>query len=194
MAELSPLRRRMIEDMTVRNLSPATQRSYINAVQKFSRYFDRSPDRLDLEDVHAFQVHLVSTGISWASLNQIVCALRFFYGITLGQNDVPERIPYARKPRTLPVILSADEVVQFLEAVSSLKARVALTCAYAAGLRVGEVCGLKVHDIDSSRMVIPCPSRQRQQSPLCHAVCGVAGNSAQLLASRTSRIVPVSGT
>jgi hypothetical protein len=154
MAELSPLRRRMIEDMTVRNLSPATQRSYINAVHKFSRYFGRSPDQLDLEDVHAFQVHLVSTGISWASLNQIVCALRFFYGITLGQNDVPERIPYARKPRTLPVVLSADEVVQFLEAVSSLKARVALTCAYAAGLRVGEVCGLKVQDIDSSRMVI----------------------------------------
>ena len=86
----------------------------------------------------AFQVHLVSTGISWALLNQIVCALRFFYGITLGQNDVPERIPYARKPRTLPVVLSADEVVQFLEAVSSLKARVALTCAYAAGLRVAE--------------------------------------------------------
>lgn len=106
MAELSPLRRRMIEDMTVRNPSPATQRSYINAVQKFSRYFARSPDRLDLDDVHAFQVHLVSTGISWASLNQIVCALRFFYGITLSQNDVPERIPYARKPRTLPVVLS----------------------------------------------------------------------------------------
>lgn len=82
MAELSPLRRRMIEDMTVRNLSPATQRSYINAVQKFSRYFDRSPDRLDLEDVHAFQVHLVSTGISWASLNQIVCALRFFVTVS----------------------------------------------------------------------------------------------------------------
>jgi len=154
MADISPLRRRMIEDMTVRNLSPATQRSYINAVQKFSRYFGRTPDRLDLDDVHTFQVHLVSTGISWASLNQIVCALRFFYGITLGQNNVPERIPYARKPRTLPVILSTDEVVQFLEAVSSLKARVALTCAYAAGLRVGEVCGLKVEDIDSSRMVI----------------------------------------
>lgn len=154
MAELSPLRRRMIEDMTVRNLSPATQRSCINAVQKFSRYFGRSPDQLDLEDFHAFQVHLVATGISWASLNQIVCALRFFYGITLGQNDVPERIPYGRKPRTLPVVLSADEVVQFLEAVSSLKARVALTCAYAAGLRVGEVCGLKVEDIDSYRMVI----------------------------------------
>jgi site-specific recombinase XerD len=144
----------MIEDMTVRNLSPATQRSYINAVRKFSRYFDRSPDRLDLDDIRSFQVYLVSTGISWASLNQIVCALRFFYGITLGQDDVPERIPYAREPRKLPVILSADEVVQFLEAVSSLKARVALTTAYAAGLRVGEVCGLRVEDIDSSRMVM----------------------------------------
>lgn len=154
MADMSPLRRRMIEDMTVRNLSPATQRSYINAVQKFSRHFGRSPDRLDLDDVHAFQVHLVSAGISWASLNQIVCALRFFYGITLSQDDVPERIAYARKPRKLPVILSAEEVVQFLEAVSSLKARAALTCAYAAGLRVGEVCGLRVEDIDSSRMVI----------------------------------------
>ncbi len=87
-------------------------------------------------------------------MNQIVCALRFFYGITLGQDDVPERIPYAREPRKLPVILSADEVAHFLEAVSSLKARVALTTAYAAGLRVGEVCGLKVEDIDSSRMVM----------------------------------------
>lgn len=154
MADVSPLRRRMIEDMTVRNLSPATQRSYISAVRKFSRYFARSPDRLGLDDIHTFQVHLVSTGISWASLNQIVCALRFFYGITLCQDDVPDRIPYAREPRKLPVVLSADEVVQFLEAVSSLKARVALTTAYAAGLRVGEVCGLKIEDIDSSRMVI----------------------------------------
>ena len=85
MAQLSPLRRRMIEDMTVRNMSPATQRSYVCAVSKFSRYFGRSPKRLDLEDVRAFQVHLVSTGISWPGLNQIVCALRFFYGVTLGR-------------------------------------------------------------------------------------------------------------
>jgi integrase-like protein len=76
MAEISPLRRRMIEDMTVRNLSPATQQSYLNAVSKFSRYFGRSPDRLGLEDVHAFQLHLVATGISWPALNQIVCARR----------------------------------------------------------------------------------------------------------------------
>ena len=103
MAEMSPLRRRMIEDMTVRNLSPATQRSYISGVVKFSRHFGLSPERLGLEDVRAFQVHLVSTGISWASLNQIVCALRFFDGVTLGQETIPERIPYAREPHKLPV-------------------------------------------------------------------------------------------
>jgi integrase/recombinase XerD len=99
MAEMSRLRRRMIEDMTVRNLSPATQRSYVHAVSKFSRYFGRSPDRLDLEDVRAFQLHLVANGISWPALNRTVCALRFFYGVMLGHGEIPERIPYAREPR-----------------------------------------------------------------------------------------------
>ena len=150
----SPLRRRMIEDMTVRNLSPATQRSYLHAVAKFSRYFSRSPDRLDIEDVRAFQVFLVSQKISWPALNQTVCALRFFYGVTLNRPEIPERIAYAREPRKLPVILSADEVVRFLEAVPSLKTRTALTTAYAAGLRASEAVSLKVADIDSSRMLI----------------------------------------
>jgi integrase/recombinase XerD len=154
MAEMSPLRRRMIEDMTVRNLSPATQRSYIHAVSKFSRYFDRSPDRLGLDDVRSFQVHLVSAGISWPGLNQTVCALRFFYGVTLGHGEIPERIPYAREPHKLPVVLNADEVVRFLEAVPSLKTRAALTTAYATGLRASEAVGLKIADIDSRRMVI----------------------------------------
>ena len=154
MAEQSPLRRRMIEDMTVRNLSPATQRSYVHAVSKFSRFFGRSPDRLGLEDVRTFQVHLVASGMSWAALNQTVCALRFFYGVTLAQPELPERIPYARLPRGLPVVLSADEVVSFLEAVPSLKNRTALTAAYAAGLRAAEAARLKPGDIDSSRKVI----------------------------------------
>ncbi len=154
MAAMSPLRRRMIEDMTVRNLSPATQRSYVSAVAKFSRHVGRAPDRLDLEDVRAFQVHLVSTGISWPALNQIVCALRFFYGVTLGEATIPERIPYAREPRKLPIVLSADEVVTFLEAVPGLRSRAALTTAYAAGLRTSEVAGLRVEDIDSARGVI----------------------------------------
>ena len=154
MAETSPLRRRMIEDMTVRNLSPATQRSYVHAVSKFSRFFGRSPATLTLEDVRTFQVHLASKGVAWASLNQTVAALRFFYGVTLGMAETPERIAYAREPRRLPVVLSADEVVRFLEAVPSLKARAALTTAYAAGLRVSEVTGLRVTDIDSGRMMI----------------------------------------
>lgn len=150
----NPLRRRMIEDMTVRNLSPATQRSYLHAVRKFSRYFGRSPDRLDIEDVRAFQVYLVAQGVSWPALNQTVCALRFFYGVTLDRAEIPERIAYAREPRKLPVILGADEVVRFLEAVPSLKTRAALTTAYAAGLRASEAVSLKLADIDSSRMLI----------------------------------------
>lgn len=153
-AAVSPLRRRMIDDMMLRNLSPATQRSYLYAVTKFSRHFGRSPDRLGLEDVRAFQVYLVSQGISWPSLNQTVCALRFFYGVTLNRGEIPERIAYARMPRKLPAILSPDEVVRFLEAVPSLKARAALTTAYAAGLRVSEVVSLKVGDIDSDRMLL----------------------------------------
>jgi integrase/recombinase XerD len=154
MAAMSPLRRRMIEDMTVRNLSPATQRSYVHAVARFSQYFDKSPDRLGLEDVRAYQVHLASKGMAWASFNQIVCALRFLYGVTLARAEMPERIAYAREPRKLPVVLSAEEVVRFLEAVPGLKSRAALTTAYAAGLRVSEVVALKNRDIESKRMVI----------------------------------------
>jgi len=154
MTEMSPLRRRMIEDMTVRNLSPATQRSYVHAVAKFARFFGRSPSTLDLEDVRAFQVHLVAGGMSWPALNQTVCALRFLYGVTLRQAELPERIVYAREPQKLPVVLSTEEVVRFLEAVPSLKCRAALTTAYAAGLRASEVASLKAPDIDSSRMVI----------------------------------------
>ncbi len=96
MAEMSALRRRMIEDMT--------QRSYIHAVSKFSQHFRRSPDRLGLEEVRAYQVHLASKGVAWASLNQVVCALRFFYGVTMGEETIPERIAYAREPRKLPVV------------------------------------------------------------------------------------------
>ena len=154
MTEISPLRRRMIDDMTIRNLSPATQRSYLHAVAKFSRYFGQSPDRLGLEDVRAFQVHLVSSGISWPALNQTVCALRFFYGVTLDHHEIPERIAYARTPAKLPIVLNDDEIVRFLEAVPSLKTRTALTTAYAAGLRASETVHLKVSNIDGERGVI----------------------------------------
>lgn len=154
MATMSPLRRRMIEDMTIRNLAPATQQSYVQAVAKFSRYFRRSPDRLDLEDVRTYQVYLASRGVAWASLNLTVCALRFFYGVTLGRAEMPELIAYARAPRKLPVVLSGEEVVRFLEAVPGFKSRVALTTAYATGLRLSEVVALRIGAIDSQRMLI----------------------------------------
>lgn len=154
MSQSSPLRQRMIEDMTIRNLSPATQRSYIHAVKKFSAYFGRSPDRLSFEEVRAYQVHLASRGLAWSSMNQIVCALRFFYRVTLGLDDLPERIAYARRPQVLPVVLSPEEVGRFLAAVPSFKHRTALTTTYAAGLRVSEVVALRVEDIDSARMII----------------------------------------
>jgi integrase/recombinase XerD len=154
MATMSPLRRRMIEDMTIRNLAPATQQSYVRAVAKFSRHFGRSPARLGVEEIRAYQLHLASQGVAWASLNLTVCALRFFYGVTLGSAEMPELIAYARAPRKLPVILSGEEVVRFLEAVPGLKSRVALTTAYATGVRLSEVVALKVGDIDNKRMVI----------------------------------------
>ena len=88
MAEMSPLRRRMIEDMTIRNLSPATQHPTSMQSRDFSQYFGRSPDRLGVEDVRAYQVHLASKGVAWGSLNQVVCALRFLYGVTLGQATI----------------------------------------------------------------------------------------------------------
>ena len=154
MAETSPLRRRMIDDMMIRNLAPATQQSYIYAVAKFSRHFGRSPDRLGFDDIRAYQLHLIAQHRSWSCVNQTVCALRFFYGVTLGRAGAPERIVAAREPQKLPVVLSTDEIVRFLEAVPGLRNRVALTATYGAGLRVGEVACLATAAIDSSRMLI----------------------------------------
>ena len=151
---ISPLRRRMIEDMTVRNFSLSTQQSYAYAVANFSRHFGRSPDKLGLEEVRAYQLHLIGLKRSWTHVNQVTCALRFFYAITLGRMEIVERIISAREPLKQPLVLSAEEVSRFLAAMPDLRSRVALTCAYAAGLRVGEVSRLKPTSIDSKRMLI----------------------------------------
>ena len=126
----------------------------MHAVGKFAQHFNPPPDRLGLAEVRDYQIHLISSGISWAGFNVAVSALRFFYGVTLGRSAMVERIPYARKQRQLPVILSAEEVVRFLAAVPSLKHRTALMTAYAARLRVSEVVRLRIADIDSDRMLI----------------------------------------
>jgi integrase/recombinase XerD len=154
MATISPLRQRMIEDMTIRNLSRATQQSYLYAVARFSRHFDRSPNRLGMEQVRAYQLHLVAQKHSWSHINQVACALRFFYGITLEDKEAFERIVNGREPEKLLPVLSPEEIARFLEAVAGLRNRVALTTAYAAGLRIGEVARLKVEAIDSRRMLI----------------------------------------
>jgi site-specific recombinase XerD len=144
----------MIEDMTVRNLAPTTQRSYLHQVAKFDRFCGCRLRDAGIEDVRRYQVHLVEKGISWGALNQTVAALRFFFGVTMGRSDLPQRVARARDPRRLPVVLSAEEVAMFLEAIPGLRDRVALTLAYAGGLRVSETARLKVANIDSKRMII----------------------------------------
>ena len=151
---ITPLRQRMIEDMTIRNLSATTQASYIHWVKSFALHFGRSPDQATSEDVRAFQLHLVRRKIAWATLNQAVSGLRFFFGITLGRVDLPVRIPYARKAKTLPVVLGADTVGRLLEAVEDLTCRVALATVYATGLRTSEVCSIRIEHIETERELI----------------------------------------
>jgi integrase/recombinase XerD len=151
---VTPLRQRMIDDMTIRNLSPLTQKAYIRAVAKFSLFYRQSPDKLTFEDVRNYQLHLMSRGLQVATIIPIMCALRFFYGTTLGLSGVAEQIPLARKADTLPVVLARDEVVRFLRAVPDLKMRTAFITIYSAGLRVSEAVALTARDIDSARMVL----------------------------------------
>src|SRR3954465_3117224 len=101
MARMTPLRRRLIDDMTVRNLSPATQQSYVYAVANFSRFFGQAPDRLGVEEVRAYQLHLAGLGRSWSHINQVPCALRFFFGVTLGRRHASARIVSAGSPSDL---------------------------------------------------------------------------------------------
>jgi site-specific recombinase XerD len=151
---ISPLRRRMIEDMEVRGFTPCTQRGYIAAVKDFTVFLGRPPDRATIEDLRRFQHQMRMRGASAATMNSAVSALRFFFGVTLGRGDAEVGMTTVRLPQRLPVILSRDEVARLLEHAPGLKARAALSVAYGAGLRASEVVSLKVGDIDSERQVI----------------------------------------
>jgi integrase/recombinase XerD len=151
---ISPLRQRMIDDMTIRNMSPNTKNIYISAVARFSAYHRRSPDQLGLEDIRDYHLHLVSRKLKPTTINPIMGALRFFYGKTLGQKHIVDEIPYARRADALPAVLSREEVERFLKTVRNLKMRTAFITIYAAGLRVSELVALTSRDIDSTRMVI----------------------------------------
>ena len=151
---MSPLRRRMIEDMTIRKFAPKTQHDYLQRVKNFTIHLGRSPDTASSEDVRRYQLHLTASGVGVPTVNQTVSTLRFFFKVTLGRPDLVERTAFVREPRKLPVVLSPDEVARLLDAAPGLKYKAALSVAYGAGLRVSEVVALKIGDIDSKRMVI----------------------------------------
>ena len=151
---ISPLRRRMIEDMTIRKLAPKTQEGYIRTIKAFAAFLGRSPDTASLEEVRRFQLHLAESGAQPPILNHTVSALRFFFRVTLKRHDIIEHTTFIREPQKLPVVLSPEEVARLLNAAPGLKYKAALSVAYGAGLRAAEVISLKIGDIDSKRMVI----------------------------------------
>jgi site-specific recombinase XerD len=151
---ISPLRRRMIEDMKIRDIGQKTQEDYIRAVRNFTRFFGASPDRAGFEDLRRYQLHMRNQGVGAATINSTVSALRFLFKVTLRRAEAVDQLRYVRGPRKLPVILSFEEVGRLLEAAPGLKYKAALSIAYGAGLRASEVVTLKVSDIDSERMVI----------------------------------------
>src|SRR6516165_3471230 len=151
---ISPLRRRLIEDMTIRRLSPKTQYQYIRHVKKFADFLGRSADKATAEDVHRYQLWLGSSGTSVGTANVSATALRFFFKVTLKRDDLAKELISTREPRRLPVVLSPEEVGRLLAAATNIKHRAILSLAYATGLRASEVVSLKLTDIDRNRMVI----------------------------------------
>jgi site-specific recombinase XerD len=151
---MSPLRRRMIEDMTIRKFAPKTQHDYVQRVKNFTAFLGRSPDTASFEDVRRYQLHLAASGVGVPTLNQTVATLRFFFRVTLKRHDIVEHTTFIREPRKLPVVLSPEEVARLLNAAPGLRYKAALSVAYGAGLRAAEVVSLKVSDIDSRRMII----------------------------------------
>ncbi len=151
---MSPLRRRMIEDMTIRKFAPKTQHDYLQRVKNFAAFLGRSPDTASFEDVRRYQLHLTKSGVGVPTLNQAVSTLRFFFRVTLKRHDILEHTHFIREPRKLPVVLSPEQVARLLDATPGIKYKAALSVAYGAGLRASEVVSLKISDIDSTRMVI----------------------------------------
>jgi integrase/recombinase XerD len=153
---MTTLRKRMTEDMQVRNLALNTQTCYVQQVSLFSRYFDRSPELLGPEDIRAYQVYLTNEKkLATGSVLIAVAALRFLYKVSLKKDwTFEDVIPAPKKPQKLPVIPSPEEVLHFLGSVRSTRNRAILTSCYAAGLRISECIHLKATDIDSQRMVI----------------------------------------
>src|SRR6267378_4432763 len=131
--EISPLRQRMLEDMRLRKLAPHTQASYVRSVRYLARYLHRSPDTATVEDLRNFQLHLVDRGTSPITLNATITGLKFFFGVTLDRSELMAKMRPVFVPRTLPVVLSREEVTSLIAATKNLKHQTALSIAYGAG-------------------------------------------------------------
>jgi integrase/recombinase XerD len=152
---MTPLRRRMIEDMTLRNLSPHTVEAYVRAVAQFAQYFGRSPEQLSGADARQYLLHLVQDQhASWSRYNLARCGLQFFFQVTLGRDEHFEKLPCARTPKRLPTVLSPEELRRLFEVARDVKHKALLMTLYGAGLRISEALALKAGDIDSRRMLI----------------------------------------
>jgi integrase/recombinase XerD len=149
---MTPLRQRFTQDLQLRNYAPRTVCVYVSAVARFARHFNRSPEQLGADHVRQYQLHLLAEKASWCRFNQTVSALRLLYALTLQRPDVVVKIPYGKKPKPLPCVLSTDEVARLFAAVANPRDLMIFQTTYAAGLRVSEVVRLRVADIDSSRM------------------------------------------
>jgi integrase/recombinase XerD len=151
---ISPLRQRLIDDMTARRFSEATRTDYVRHVRTFAAFLGRSPDTATSDDLRRFQLHMAQQQVSPWSINAAIAALRFFFTVTLERPDLVRPLRIVNEPRKAPVVLSQEEVARLLEAAPGLKYKAALSVAYGAGLRVSEVATLKVSDIDSGRMTL----------------------------------------
>jgi integrase/recombinase XerD len=151
---ISPLRQRMLDDMALRKLGEKTQKGYIRAVERFTRFLGQSPDLASPEDLRAFQKHLVDAGVSVPTINATITGLKFFFEVTLSRPHALKKMSPLPRPQRLPVVLTPDEVKRLLEAAPNLKAKAALSVAYGAGLRASEVTHLKISDIDSARKAL----------------------------------------
>jgi len=172
MSPISPLRQRMLDDMRMRKLAPKTQSAYLRAVQRLAGFLGRSPSSVTAEDLRRFQLSLVDAGSSPIVLNATLTGLKFFLEVTLDRAALAQKLRPVRVPRTLPVVLSLDEVARLIAGASNLKHQTALSVAYGAGLRASEVVSLKVGDIDSQRMALRveqgkgCRDRYAMLSPV----------------------------
>jgi integrase/recombinase XerD len=151
---IRPLRQRMIDDMRMCKLAEKTQIQYIRAVRRLAAFLGRAPDTATVEDLRRYQLHLVDHGTSPISINAAITGLKFFFEVTLDRSELIAKMRPVRVPRKLPVVLSPDEVARLIAAAGNLKHQTALSVAYGAGLRAGEVVALKVTDIDSQRMIL----------------------------------------